>query len=66
MRAATALGQKQGAREPFDLSKDFQLVVRIHEPTEGWRFVIGGKQDANQTAIRNFRLFHAPQRKASR
>jgi hypothetical protein len=66
MGIAATFGQKTAAGQALDLCEDLHLVISIDETAQGWRLVVGGGQETNETAIRNLGLLHAPPRNASR
>ena len=66
MRVATTFRQKTAAGQSLDFGQDLHLVVGIDETAQSWRLVVGGGQKANETAIGNLGLLHAPPRNASR
>lgn len=66
MRVAATFRQKSAAGQALNLCQDIHLVIGIDKTAQSWRLVIGGGQEANETAIGNLALLHAPPRNASR
>src|SRR6056297_1976951 len=66
MRVAATFRQKTAAGQALDFCQDLNLVIGIDETTQGWRLVVSGGQETNETTIRNLGPLHAPPRNASR
>jgi hypothetical protein len=66
MRVAATFRKKTTAGQALNLCQDLHLVIGIDKTAQRWRLVVGGGQEANETAIGNLGLLHAPPRNASR